>query len=103
MAGESRSGPTHHDGSAVRFKVGTEVSYGVHEQSDALFHVPAQSIDKPLSTVTEGEDVLSQRPHRFRAIDSQAVDSGQHFGDGRFPAASIGHVGSSDRSGRALS
>jgi hypothetical protein len=48
----------------VRFKAGTEVSYGVHEQSEAPFHVPAQSIDKPLSTVTEGEDVRSQRPHQ---------------------------------------
>jgi len=86
----------------VRFQVGTEVNYGVHKQSEALFRVPAQSIDKPLSAVTEGEDVLSQRPHRFRAVDSQAVDSGQHFGDGRFPAAGIGHVRSSDRSGRAL-
>ena len=63
--------------------------------------VPAQSIDKPLSAVTEGEDVRSQRPHRFRAVDLQAVDSGQYFGDGRFPAASIGHVRSSDRPGRA--
>ncbi len=87
----------------MRFKVGTEVNYGVHKQSEALFHVPTQSIDKPLSAVTKGEDVLSQHPHRFRAIDSQAVDSGQHFGDGRFPAASIGHVRSSDRSGQALS
>src|SRR5262249_1921046 len=87
--------------SLLRFKVGTEVSYGVHEQSEVLFHVLAQSIDKPLSAVTEGEDVLSQRPHRFRAVDSQAVDSGQHVGDGRFPAAGIGHVRSSDRSGRA--
>ena len=31
---------------------GTEVSYGVHQQSEALVHVPAQSIDKPLSAVT---------------------------------------------------
>ncbi len=50
------------NGSAVRFKVGTEVNYGVHKQSEALFHVPTQSIDKPWSTVTEGEDVLSQQP-----------------------------------------
>jgi hypothetical protein len=69
----------------VGFKAGAEVSYGVHEQSEAPFHVPAQSIDEPLSTVTEGEDVRSQRPHRFRAVDSQAIDSGQHFGDGRSP------------------
>jgi len=41
---------------------GTEVSYGVHQQSEALVHVPAQSIDKPLSAVTEGEDVLSPVP-----------------------------------------
>jgi hypothetical protein len=86
----------------VRFKAGAEVNYGVHQQSEAPFHVSAQSIDKPLSTVTEGEDIRSQRPHRFWAIDSQAIDSGQHFGDGRFPAASTGHVRSSDRPGRAL-
>jgi hypothetical protein len=86
----------------VRFKGGTEVDYGVRKQSEAPFHVPALSIDKPLSTVTEGEDVRSHRPHRFWAIDSQAIDSGQQVGDGRFPAAGIGHVRSSDRSGRAL-
>src|SRR5690348_16509158 len=36
------------NGSAVRFEGGTEVSYGVHQRCEALFHVPAQSIDKPL-------------------------------------------------------
>ena len=42
----------------MRFKADPEVNYGVHQQSEALVHVLAQSVDKPLSAVAEGEDVL---------------------------------------------